>query len=318
MIESHTESCHFRVHHLGLDGVDEVLREVMLMPLVDYGVANLIPHIQPAQPGPLEMELVITYQKTAEQIANVRGVNSAIGATGLLSRMLRYGETYIALFGPVNIANAGFLENIIRVYYYEHPLDTVILPETSINLYPSGGGGNLRIASIEMDFGVDGDTFLRQRNELREAAAVLRNEVPGELTVPQQIIWLSYALSERVFLTADEALLSPVHTAYGALVRQTASSAGLARGLQALLALLEIESFIILGELDDVPHAWNLVYIDGYYYHIDVSMLQTLGANYALFVSDEIMIFGNGYSWDVSEYSRADSGLRYVDFALPV
>jgi len=314
MVENHVESRLFRVLHLDRDDVDDVIRDVFIRPLAAYAVYHPAPVILMERQGLLEMELTISYRRTAEQIASVWQVHTPLGARARLGQMLREGETYLALLCPVNIANVGFLENIIREYYYEHPLGPVILPEPVISLYPSSGSGNLRIAVIELEFGVDHDSFLQMRRDLQTAAEAMISEMPEDLTVSEQIIWLSHTLSGRVERVYDEEVFSVSNTAYGALSMQAASSEGLSRGLQALLSLLDIETSIIQGELDEVRHVWNLVYLDGYYYHIDISMLEILGAQDALFVTDEVM-FGHFYSWDLSEHPRAESVLRYADFA---
>jgi len=313
MVEDHMESRLFRVLQLDWDAVEDVIRDVSLRPLVAYAVYGFTPVILVERQGLLEMELRVSYRKTAEQIDSIWQVHTVLGARARLGQMLREGETYLALLCPVNIANVGFLEDIIRAYYYENPLETVILPAPVISLYPSSGSGNLRIAVIELDFGVDHESFLQMRADLHEAAEAVISELPEDLTIPEQIIWLSSALADRVERTYDEDVFSVSNTAYGALSMRLASSEGFSRGLQALLSLLEIESSVIQGELDEVRHVWNLVYLDGYYYHIDISMLSVFGAQDALFVSDEVM-FGHFYSWDLSEHPRAESALRYSDF----
>ena len=313
MVENHDESRIFRILHIDRDAVEDVIRDVFLRPLAAYAVYVPTLEILVERPGLLEMELTISYRRTAEQIASVWQVHTPHGATARLGQMLREGETYLALLCPVNIANVGFLENIIRTYYYQNPLGPVILPEPVISLYPSSGSGNLRIAVIELEFGVDHETFLQMRRDLWVSAEAMIEEMPEDLTTPEQIIWLSHTLSDRVERVYDEEVFSISNTAYGALSMQLASSEGISRGLQALLSLLHIESSIVQGELDEVRHVWNLVYLDGSYYHIDISMLGVFGAQDVLFVPDEVM-FGHFYSWDLSEHPRAESILRYADF----
>ena len=67
-------------------------------------------------------------------------------------------------------------------------------------------------------------------------------------------------------------------------------------------------------ELDGAHHVWNLVALEDYHFHFDISMLHELGPTLTLFVPDDVMMFQNGYSWDTTLYDRADSSLRYEDF----
>ena len=60
------------------------------------------------------------------------------------------------------------------------------------------------------------------------------------------------------------------HNAYGALVDGIAVCEGYAEALQYLLHRVGIRSFIIIGDAGG-PHAWNMVRIDGKYYHVDLT-----------------------------------------------
>ena len=318
LVQAREESGLFRVLHSEADGTESVeaaVQEVHRRPLAAYAVSIFQHRILPERQGVIE--LLISYQKTAEQMAGVRTVNLPATAERILEQMLHNGETELAMLCPATIANVSFLESIIRNYYYSQALNVVIRPYVVINLYPGSGSGTLRIAEVLLDFGFDQATLLGMRDDLHQAARELITQIPEELTPPQKIIWLAETMSawDRPTPADFDRLHNIQDTAYGALTRSTASSEGFAMAFKALLVLLEIDALFVTGELDGQPHAWNLVYIDGYYYHIDVSMLGAIGPDLTLFVPDEIMMFQNGYSWDAVLYPRADSLLRFGDFA---
>ena len=60
------------------------------------------------------------------------------------------------------------------------------------------------------------------------------------------------------------------NTAYGALVYKSAYCDGYAYATKALLDGLGVESTIVYGSVDGSDHVWNIVKIDGDYYHLDV------------------------------------------------
>jgi len=326
MVLTRQESGLFRIPHLQADALElmnAALYELRQRPLVAYAVSMFLPQNLSDRHGVTEIELVISYEKTAEQIAGVRAVNSPSVATALLGQMLRNGETYLAMLSPTNIANVSFLETIIWGYYYSQALEVVVLPRVAISLYPSAGTGNQRIAEVVLDFGVDPYTLVQMRDDLFQAATELLDGIPEDRSPAARIIWLAEALSGRVSLVSSEDapadlelydLLPICHTAFGALVMGQASSEGIAMAFQALLELLGFEAQVVRGELEDLPHAWNMLSFEAYYYHIDVSMLAALGPETTLFVPDEVMMFQNGYSWDTVQYPRADSPLRFDDF----
>lgn len=61
------------------------------------------------------------------------------------------------------------------------------------------------------------------------------------------------------------------NTAYGAIVAGEAMCGGYSRGFGYIMRLLGIESFYVTGEADGGPHAWNIIKLDGEFYHIDLT-----------------------------------------------
>lgn len=61
------------------------------------------------------------------------------------------------------------------------------------------------------------------------------------------------------------------HDIYGALAEGKAVCDGYSRAFQYLLGCLGIESYVVYGEEKGGGHAWNLVRIDGEYYHTDLT-----------------------------------------------
>lgn len=64
---------------------------------------------------------------------------------------------------------------------------------------------------------------------------------------------------------------SDIYRAYGALVNEDAVCNGYAEALQVLFACAGIESQFVIGTADGIEHAWNLVKIDGVWYHLDAT-----------------------------------------------
>ena len=84
-------------------------------------------------------------------------------------------------------------------------------------------------------------------------------------------------LHDRLILHCQYANASDCHNAYGALVNKTAVCEGIAKAFQHLCRSVGIETLLVSGKSSDpssgaeVGHAWNIVKIDGNYYHIDVT-----------------------------------------------
>ena len=61
------------------------------------------------------------------------------------------------------------------------------------------------------------------------------------------------------------------HTAYGALVEGEAVCDGYAKALKILLDRVGIENIIVNQIDEEIAHAWNVVKLDGEYYHVDAT-----------------------------------------------
>jgi hypothetical protein len=61
------------------------------------------------------------------------------------------------------------------------------------------------------------------------------------------------------------------YTMYGALIKGVAVCQGYAYAAQLMLEMAGIESHIVTGTANGIPHAWNKVKIGGEYYNLDVT-----------------------------------------------
>ena len=87
---------------------------------------------------------------------------------------------------------------------------------------------------------------------------------------------------------------------YGALVNKKSTSKGITLAFKALCDKLGIECYAVNGEYMGSRHYWNIVNVDGVYFHIDPSYCMTKGFDgYFLKSSQE---FSAEYSWDTQMY----------------
>lgn len=106
-------------------------------------------------------------------------------------------------------------------------------------------------------------------------------------------------------------------SAYGAWMNGRASCAGYAEGYALLLESAGIPVRILAGtvQLPDgrsLPHAWNLVYLHGSWYHTDCTWDDTAAADgHALFLCDDAAI-AKTHAWKRADCPQAAGGsLRY-------
>ncbi|WP_285107285.1 transglutaminase domain-containing protein [Paenibacillus sp. UMB4589-SE434] len=99
-------------------------------------------------------------------------------------------------------------------------------------------------------------------------------------------------------------------TAYEALVDKKTVCQGYALLMQALLEEADIPSIVLEGQAGDTLHAWNVVQVEGLWYHLDTTWDDPVpdqkdGIRYTYFLlSDEEMRID--HSWDLLKAPRAD------------
>lgn len=66
------------------------------------------------------------------------------------------------------------------------------------------------------------------------------------------------------------------HNAYGGIIDNSAVCDGFTKAYQLILNKLNIENVFVQGITDGAAHAWNLVKLDGEYYHTDLTSSATI------------------------------------------
>jgi len=99
------------------------------------------------------------------------------------------------------------------------------------------------------------------------------------------------------------------YTPYGVLVNKQAVCQGYALTYKLLMDKLGVECYMVIS--DNMDHAWNMVKIDGEYYHVDVTWdagsliyLDSCVGHEYLFLSDDfIKTEGDHYDWKITKGS---------------
>lgn len=92
---------------------------------------------------------------------------------------------------------------------------------------------------------------------------------PGMTDFQRQLHLIDYLVEHTTYAKDTTQILH--HTLQGTLVDGVAVCDGYARSLMYLLNSCGIPTTMIYGTADGVPHAWNLVEIQGNTYHVDVT-----------------------------------------------
>lgn len=112
------------------------------------------------------------------------------------------------------------------------------------------------------------DEIKTMQKKIDEAAAAIIGEITEEMTA-YDIIKLFYdKLAGEVIYDETAPNLRDI---YGSLVNKKAVCGGYAKAFSYLCDKVGIESLTITGDFGETPHMWNMVKLDGEWYHVDAT-----------------------------------------------
>jgi len=261
-----------------------------------------------------EVNIKIDYKRTKQQVESYVNVSTLrYLRIELLNVMSDYQDE--AVFRATLDITTGDIAELVKETYYQNPRRIVMLPAISVEAFPETGEDRI----YELRFGnIDRPSILREYGSSL-ALYVRRNAfAAGGENDAEILLSLAENLMGSCVYDAGTAKTISVHgaqnfaaTAYGALVKGSAVGEGFAMAFKALCDELEFDCQVVLGSLDGMIHAWNIVLLNGAYYHIDVAMCAVNGIETAFLKTDAD--FAEHYSWDRSKTVACEGTMTYED-----
>lgn len=287
LVKNHTDQASVDVSQYEGDlekELDLAVLEVMETdPVVAYAAEDI--RLQQAEVGVRQMVSVeITYSRTQEEL---QAIQTAWGESGMKSKVtaaLERVEPAITLqvtnYQPVN------LDLFVRTYYENH-LETIMeCPQVVVQVYPEQGSE--RVVEIQFLYSASQETLLQMRQEvqvlLNSAAGYVEGQTSEEIKANRL-----YAFLRPLFVQSRPSE-TPV---YSLLCVGTGDSRSVAMVYGLLCRRVGLDCQVVSGTSNGREWYWNILRLDGTYYHVDVlSDLETgtLRTRY-----DEDM---EGYVWN--------------------
>ena len=258
--------------------------------------------------------IYITYKRTAEELSSIIYTSTAEDFEENVFRALDGYQDELVIRCLAPGIDERYILRLVRRHFYDDPTILIAQPEAAVTRYPAEGGNC--IYDIAFRFGLD-----------RQRCALLSMSLAGKLTQaagamteieqPKLALEAALYLSERCANGNPEAPYAD--TAYGPIMQGNADSKGLALAYRALCGVLGIDCTVVeggFGSIGTQEHFWNIIGLDGAYYHVDVSAMRDDPAG-AFLLNDETL-WGRCI-WETSEYPACDGPLSYADVAgLPL
>lgn len=127
---------------------------------------------------------------------------------------------------------------------------------------------------IEVSYSVENVDKLNEKvNEINEKIDEYLKDVDIKNLMEAEI-YLHDKLAQKVKYCEYENIEDipdSCHTIEGAFLNNVAVCDGMSKAIQILLSNVDIENIVVLGKLNDGPHAWNMVKLENNWYNLDIT-----------------------------------------------
>lgn len=242
-----------------------------------------------------EIEIYITYKRTAEEIENVITIHSGNEMQELLGSAMENFESSFAVMQVSTEISSGDIEGYVEAFYRANPQLVPQCPEVTVNTYAFSDSTIQEITEVTLQYTVEEEELRSRVESLHEYA-----RDAFDISNYGDISYICLNVMSRCTPSG----IFGRDTAYDALVGSgEVDSEGYAMAVKLLCNSVGAESYVVEGRLNGEKHFWNIVNIRGCYYHVDVYE-NDLNGEAAAFLLDEDM--ADEYSWDAYRYPACE------------
>lgn len=241
-----------------------------------------------------EAKITVTYSPRALSVEEITSMPYATPLNETLSDALSQGKERIAVLINRSTISAEDMQTRVSDVYRRHPGLAPREPETTVTMF--SGSGTQRLYEIILSSGLSTEEFT-ERKEKMDAIELPVEEDAGEF--------------ERALAAADYLLdcydPEAADTVYDALIVGKASPEGVALAYVELCRRLNLDCRIVYGQKDWQDYCWNIVRVDGNYYHADLCVSPDKG-----FLKSDSSFWGS-YRWTTSAYPKCSEEAHFED-----
>lgn len=265
--------------------VSEICRQ---HPIAAYAVKEITYELGTSGGG-AALAVKIDYVHDQTEIRKIRNVADNAEAEEAIAQALIACDTgivmHIAAYEQVD-----FIQMVAN-YALDHPEYVMELPQVTENVYPESGGS--RVVELKFLYQTSRESLKVMQAQVEPVFASAKLYVSGDGLVAEKYAQLYSFLMERYPYT----IKTSITPAYSLLRHGVGDCRAFATVYGAMCRQAGLECLLVSGTRAGEPWYWNIVSVDGVYYHVDLLRCNENGAFIAR--SDQEM---TGYVWDYSAY----------------
>jgi len=240
------------------------------------------------QPGPSTAKPSLAASQTTAEVPATTAVRTAEDIEAEIESIILKGlqrrSTAIKIdtaIEPRSIPESdieAFIDRVFAIYqriFLSHPEFFYLSGSINVSYGREGVQGFLNSMTVTPVYwdsfaNLTGEQLDRQIQEVQAAALSIRDKIAGQTNVPwKQLLLLHDELVRNILYESSQA--QQFNNVYSALIGKKTLCQGYAQSFQMIAQSLGFEVLMVMGESDGIGHAWNIVKLDGQYYHIDVT-----------------------------------------------
>lgn len=237
------------------------------------------------------LAVTVAYNQRWDALRSIKNANGMEAVQSLLEEALNQCEPKVVM--RVEQYQTMDFDQFVSNYMQKSPQNVIEMPQLTVNTYPETGTDRV----VEITF-----TYQNNREDLR----IMQNRVRPLLISAELYVsgnnsaYDKYALLYAFLMERHEyEIETSITPAYSLLIHGVGDSRAFATVFAAMCIRADLECKIVSGTRSGEPHFWNMICVDGTYFHLDLLESDT-NASFQI-RSDEEM---NGYVWDYSSYPR--------------
>lgn len=241
------------------------------------------------------IELSIVFRRSAAEIASIVTVNDTSAALRRIEQTLVNTESALTL-RIRNYAEEDF-ETYIFGYCLRNPNLIVALPEISAQVYPKAG--ETRILELHFTYAQTKDNLSLMLSSVNTILNSASSYVKSGKTETERLELLARFLCNRFDYEIGGDV--PTMPAYDLLCEGKAHSLSFATVFRFESVKAGADCRLVSGERNGEPWYWNIVCLDGVYYHVDLMRgVERNESTLTLLSAAELR--AEGYVWAEHEY----------------
>lgn len=255
-------------------------------PIAAYAAENITYELGTSAGQPA-VAVAVSYVHDRSELQNIVTVPSVAMAKDAVANALNQCKSGVVLY--INDYSPTDFEQWVDDYVAEHPDKVMERPSVNVTLYPDTGIDRV----LELKFTYQNSTeHLKNMQQtlapIFDAAVLI---VSGSSDQTQKFSQLySFLMGLR-----DYQLQASITPAYSLLHHGVGNSEAFANVYGAMCRKANLECMTISGTKDGQAWFWNIINIDGNYYHVDVLQCKQTGVFRPVHANEM-----SGYVWDYS------------------